>query len=147
MAFLQLITPKSSKSLPSMVELDQDEMLVGRKKNCHIVLADDTLIPKMISRLHARITRKLQNERLQWTLTDNNSTNGCLVNSTKISTQALAHGDMVHFGGGTGVSVGEKQCKLDHSQAVAYVFQEQWALREVGLYQTVAIKPFLYSVL
>ena len=119
LASLQLLCPKESRSLPTYIELAKPEMTVGRKRNCDVVLVDNDLLPKLISRIHAKLLMSAE----VWKVVDNNSTNGVLVNSYKVAEQVLQHGDILHFGGGTGIGVGAIQPYLDNSKAISYRFQ------------------------
>mmetsp|Transcript_29880 Transcript_29880/g.68875 ORF Transcript_29880/g.68875 Transcript_29880/m.68875 type:complete len:518 (-) Transcript_29880:142-1695(-) len=78
---------------PSVVHL-RDYMSVGRGETCDIVL-DSKRTPQMISRCHA----VLNGEDGKYTLTDQASLNGVLVNNERIEgQQVLENGDLVTFG-------------------------------------------------
>lgn len=70
------------------------EIWLGRDTKCDVVIEASAV---MVSRRHAKITRT----ETTFTITDNNSFNGTLVNGQRISTpMALAHNDAVQLGHG-----------------------------------------------
>lgn len=78
---------------PLLVHL-RDRMLIGRGETCDVVL-DSRRTPQMISRSHVVLSR----EDGLFTLTDQGSLNGVLVNGERVrGKQALAHGDVITFG-------------------------------------------------
>lgn len=71
------------------IELKNDELVIGRRKDCHFVLHDD-----LASGHHARFHR----EGGEWTLTDLNSTNGTYLNNQPLTSAALKDGDVIAIG-------------------------------------------------
>ncbi len=71
-------------------DLSQATVLVGRGKDCGIVLHDVS-----VSRIHAKVSR-LPDGRI--TLEDLRSSNGTFVNDRRVENQELAHGDRLRFG-------------------------------------------------
>ena len=125
LATLSLIEPKQSKTLPALIKLTKPEITVGRKKTCDVVLVDNLLLPKMISRVHANLVsvKCSAHGDMVWKVIDNNSTNGVLVNRVKVHEQILKDGDIVHFGGGTGINISDVQRYLGNCKAIAYSFR------------------------
>ncbi len=77
--------------LEKIVEVDRDEFLIGRLPKCDLCLPYSE-----ISRYHCRLLRLPSSE---WLLEDMNSTNGCLVNQTRIkSIQKVNQGDTIQVG-------------------------------------------------
>merc|ERR1712216_454225 len=75
---------------PLLVHL-RDYMLIGRSETCDVVL-DSKRTPQMISRCHVVLNR----EDGLFTLTDQGSLNGVLVNGERIHEKhTLARGDVV----------------------------------------------------
>merc|ERR1719277_1967370 len=82
----------SSSSKPTqlnkqIVYFNKDEVLVGRLPNCDVIL-ESTQHPQMISRVHGRFVRQNSQDGAHagadaWTLHDNRSLNGILVNGTR----------------------------------------------------------------
>ena len=77
-------------SIGELTELSQPTMLVGRGKDCAIVLPDVS-----VSRIHAKIT---QDAGGCATIEDLRSSNGTFVNDQRIEQQEVCHGDRVRFG-------------------------------------------------
>jgi len=83
----------SGNMLPAVVHL-KEYMSVGRSPTCDIVL-DSKTTPQMISRCHA----VLNCEDGKYTLTDQASLNGVVVNAERLSApKVLQDGDMITFG-------------------------------------------------
>ncbi len=79
-----------ARSIGVATDLSQPTVLVGRGKDCGIVLHDVS-----VSRIHAKIA-KLPDGRI--TLEDLRSSNGSFINDRRVENQELAHGDRVRFG-------------------------------------------------
>ena len=77
-------------SIGELTELSQPTMLVGRGKDCAIVLPDVS-----VSRIHSKIT---QDASGTVSVEDLRSSNGTFVNDHRIDQQELQHGDRVRFG-------------------------------------------------
>ncbi len=77
-------------SIGVATDLSQPTVLVGRGKDCGIVLHDVS-----VSRIHAKIAR-LPDGRT--TVEDLRSSNGTFVNDHRVENQELAHGDRLRFG-------------------------------------------------
>jgi len=77
-------------SIGELTELGQPTMLVGRGKDCAIVLPDVS-----VSRIHSKIT---QDASGAISVEDLRSSNGTFVNDRRIDQQTLRHGDRVRFG-------------------------------------------------
>lgn len=77
---------------------DKKEIQIGRSNTADITY--DPVADILVSRQHAKITQDSQ-DAARFTITDLNSSNGVLVNGTKIhQAQALNHGDKVALGAG-----------------------------------------------
>ena len=74
----------------AQTELTQGTVLVGRGKDCGIVLPDVS-----VSRIHAKFARQPDG---RVTLEDLRSSNGTFVNDRKVDLVDLQHGDRVRFG-------------------------------------------------
>ncbi len=72
--------------------LADEQYSIGRDKNCDIVIDDIN-----VSRIHAW----LKQEKQQWWLKDNNSTNGTFINDQAINNQRLNHEDVIRLGTAT----------------------------------------------
>lgn len=77
-------------SIGVATDLAQATILVGRGKDCGIVLHDVS-----VSRIHAKIAR-FPDGRV--TVEDLRSSNGTFVNDRRVENQQLAHGDRLRFG-------------------------------------------------
>ncbi|MCR4419947.1 MAG: DUF3662 and FHA domain-containing protein [Clostridia bacterium] len=71
------------------VALGQEEVLIGRRPGCHLVLTDPN-----VSRQHAVIERR---QELYW-LIDLDSTNGTYINGQRVHRQPLRPGDRIQIG-------------------------------------------------
>jgi pSer/pThr/pTyr-binding forkhead associated (FHA) protein len=69
--------------------LEGDRCVIGRADSCHITLTDSS-----VSSEHAR----LSHDSTGWRIANLLSTNGTFVNDTKVSSEALHHGDRVRLG-------------------------------------------------
>ena len=86
--YARLMPVAGSIGVPT--DLSQPTVLVGRGKDCGIVLHDVS-----VSRIHAKISR-LPDGRV--TVEDLRSSNGTFVNDRRGENQELAHGDRLRFG-------------------------------------------------
>src|SRR5258705_12977323 len=76
-------------STGQQVEIGQEPVLIGRRKDCAVMIDDVG-----VSGHHA----KLQRQDGRWILADLNSSNGTMVNGNTVQTWSLQHGDMIVFG-------------------------------------------------
>jgi pSer/pThr/pTyr-binding forkhead associated (FHA) protein len=77
-------------SIGERTELLQPTVLVGRGKDCGVVLPDVS-----VSRIHAKLTQQPDG---RITVEDLRSSNGTYVNDRRIDHQDLLHGDRIRFG-------------------------------------------------
>jgi len=77
-------------SIGELTELTQPTILIGRGKDCAVVLSDVS-----VSRIHAKITQENSGRVL---VEDLRSSNGTYVNDRRIDHQDLQHGDRIRFG-------------------------------------------------
>ncbi len=77
-------------SIGELTELSQATVLIGRGKDCAIVLSDVS-----VSRIHAKIT---QDSGGRVYVEDLRSSNGTYINDRRIDQQEMQHGDRVRFG-------------------------------------------------
>jgi len=84
MASLRLIPPSGTT-----IEIDQDQVLVGRETTCDVVLNDGS-----VSRKHARLEKRGRT----WMVLDQGSANGTFVDSQRIAETALRTGQELRFG-------------------------------------------------
>ncbi len=77
-------------SIGELTELSHPTVLIGRGKDCAVVLQDVS-----VSRIHAKIT---QDESGRVAVEDLRSSNGTYVNDRRIDHAELMHGDRVRFG-------------------------------------------------
>jgi len=85
-------------SVHPQLDVDKDVVTFGRLPSCNVVL-DSTRAPQMISRLHGRLVRRMEDGKPQWLIVDNKSLNGILVNGVPISEERpLQSGDVITFG-------------------------------------------------
>ena len=68
---------------------EQEELLVGRHRDCDVVLADPT-----VSRQHARLVFRAS----RWIIQDLQSTNGTVLNGNRIGRSELHPGDHLILG-------------------------------------------------
>jgi len=110
---------------PELIPLTQDTTSFGRSAEMADVAIDSSLSPRMISRVHAKISRKDDHFFIEC-----DSLNGVLVNSVKRKKCELHDGDVVVFGGaGAKTSEGTLVNKTSQSELV-YVFQSQQKCRQ-----------------
>lgn len=72
------------------VEIDRDAIVIGRSRDCDLVLEADG-----VSRKHARITRTGENA---FNLVDLGAKNGTYLNGARVDLAALHHGDRIQIG-------------------------------------------------
>ena len=77
-------------SIGELTELAQPTVLIGRGKDCAVVLSDVS-----VSRIHAKITQDQSGRVL---VEDLRSSNGTYVNDRRVDQQELQHGDRIRFG-------------------------------------------------
>lgn len=77
-------------SVGAHADLSQANVLIGRGKDCGVVLHDVS-----VSRIHAKIARQADGRVL---VEDLRSSNGTFVNDRRVEQQELSHGDRVRFG-------------------------------------------------
>jgi len=80
---------EDAQGRPKIIELDGNELVVGRSQDAGVVLDD-----VRASRRHACITRS----QTRFAIRDLNSGNGLFVNGERVSEKALAHGDVIQIG-------------------------------------------------
>ncbi len=78
-----------SQGVEQIFELKADEMVVGRKSDATIILADPS-----VSRHHAKLLRGQQG----YSVVDLENTHGTYVNGKRIKQQQLQHGDRIRLG-------------------------------------------------
>jgi len=84
----------ASSASAAKVHIEKTAVTFGRAETCDVVLAS-VRTPQMLSRCHA----SLRCEGNKFTLIDQGSVNGCLVNDRVVKGSCeLAHGDIVTFG-------------------------------------------------
>jgi len=115
---------KVQKSIPfpEWFALKKDSVTVGRDKNTSDLVLDSTKHPRMISRVHAIITKKTFENQTRWVIEDKNSVNGIFVNNVRVSNSQLKNGDRLTFGGGCAVKVGETREQPDSE--FEFIFEE-----------------------
>ena len=86
--WIGVLTPIGGLS-DAVINLEQDELVVGRDKDCGAVLSDEG-----VSRQHARITR----EGDEFVLEDRDSFNGSHVDGVPVLSCVLHDGDTVQLG-------------------------------------------------
>lgn len=91
-------------TIPSYIVLDSERVTIGRHGDVQM----DTSRGKEISKVHAVITRRHHHNCDIWTIEDQHSVNGTIINRRKIGKTLLYHGDEVVFGGGAGYEVGDE---------------------------------------
>jgi pSer/pThr/pTyr-binding forkhead associated (FHA) protein len=92
MAILETYGPHG-QGMPVMLD-DRDEVVIGSKAGCALVIDGDPAV----SRVHARLERYVS----VWSVTDCNSKNGTFVNDTRITHERrLENGDAITMGNHT----------------------------------------------
>jgi len=74
-------------------EIDRDSMLIGRKVDCDIQIADGS-----VSGSHAVISKREENGKTVYVIRDNDSTNGTRINNIPVTEQILKNSDLITFG-------------------------------------------------
>ncbi|HBE83173.1 MAG TPA: hypothetical protein DDW24_10385, partial [Blastocatellia bacterium] len=87
-----LLTISSGVLSGRVYELESGFLTVGRGENCSIRF--DPVGERIASKQHAFIEAKQDG----FYITDNNSTNGTLVNGSRVQTAKINNGDTVQFG-------------------------------------------------
>jgi len=77
-------------SIGELTEMSQPTVLIGRGRDCAVVLSDVS-----VSRIHAKIT---QDQSGRVVVEDLRSSNGTYVNDRRIDQQELQHADRIRFG-------------------------------------------------
>ncbi len=77
-------------SIGELTELTQSPVMVGRGKDCAVVLQDVS-----VSRIHSKLT---QDDNGRVFVEDLRSSNGTYVNDRRVTSQELQHGDRIRFG-------------------------------------------------
>lgn len=77
-------------SIGELTEMTQTTMLIGRGKDCAVVLQDVS-----VSRIHAKLT---QDDSGRVMAEDLRSSNGTYINDRRIEVQELQHGERIRFG-------------------------------------------------
>ena len=77
-------------SIGELTEMTQTTVLIGRGKDCAVVLQDVS-----VSRIHAKLT---QDDNGRVMAEDLRSSNGTYINDRRIELQELQHGDRIRFG-------------------------------------------------
>ncbi|MEP6946433.1 MAG: PrsW family glutamic-type intramembrane protease [Acidobacteriota bacterium] len=132
-------------------ELESGFLTVGRGETCSIRF--DPLSERIASKQHAFIEAKADG----FYLTDNQSTNGTLLNGSVITTAKLSNGDQIQFGrngvtaavtidGSSGVSVPQenfraRQIEQFNQIAAAGPVDVQNSISNLGLGSMAAVKP------
>jgi pSer/pThr/pTyr-binding forkhead associated (FHA) protein len=88
-----IITSKESENYGDMVRLRDDEMVIGRRPDCDIVLNDSA-----ISGHHAKIRVEGTAEEPSFTLHDFATKNGVLVNGERKKEAQLKNNDVIRIG-------------------------------------------------
>jgi hypothetical protein len=102
---------------PERIELVKKTTKIGRSAAHADVVMDSTVSPRMISRMHAQVTRMDNQYFIQCT-----GMNGMLVNSVKRKKCLLQAGDVVVFGG-AGAQTSEGSVISNLQSELVYVFQ------------------------
>jgi len=114
------LTVLHEKLRGKVFELNKDQMSIGRRDGCDIVIKDSSL-----SGHHADIIRVLRDGKTVYVIRDNDSTNGTRVNNIPITEQELKNSDIILFGGvevlfdsndGAETQVGSTTVTIDISQ-------------------------------
>jgi hypothetical protein len=93
----------SMSQAPPFFVLHKDETSIGRRGDFKL----DTRQGHEISRIHATVTRTVENGDTVWTLEDSCSLNGTFINAIKIDRQILQPYDEIVFGGGPDFKTGD----------------------------------------
>ncbi|XP_031570540.1 E3 ubiquitin-protein ligase CHFR-like [Actinia tenebrosa] len=104
---------------PERIELTKSTTRIGRSAEHADIVMDSKISPRMISRLHAQITRMDDQYFISCT-----GMNGMLINSVKRKKSLLKDGDVVVFGG-AGVQTSEGSVISKLQSELVYVFRSQ----------------------
>jgi len=107
---LTLRCPAPTCDIPRKVTLvPGSSVMFGRDTSKVDVWLDSKKVPNMISRVHA-FCEWIPEEEV-WQIRDNRSVNGVFVNDTKINQHQLKPHDVITFGGGAKLEVGQTLCQ------------------------------------
>jgi len=107
---LTLRCPAPTCDIPRKVTLvPGSSVMFGRDTSKVHVWLDSKKVPNMISRVHAFC--EWIPEKGVWQIRDNCSVNGVFVNDVKIDQQQLKLHDVITFGGGAKLGVGQTLCQ------------------------------------
>lgn len=85
-----LLEQLAGKGKGRVFELSIDEIKLGRGDDCDIVINDES-----VSRHHATIEKLADGT---FSISDNHSKNGVLINKNRIDSSPISHGDMIQMG-------------------------------------------------
>jgi pSer/pThr/pTyr-binding forkhead associated (FHA) protein len=114
--------------------LTREKYVIGRVESCDICIPDST-----ISSRHCTLTQGADG---MYVLQDEGSTNGCRVNGTKVTTQALANGDILQVGSIELMYDLEVQQKAAKTQTVINLFEQKGNPSNRTIRQMTNISPF-----
>jgi len=107
---LTLRCPAPTCDIPRKVTLvPGSSVMFGRDTSKVDVWLDSKKVPNMISRVHA-FCEWIPEEEV-WQIRDNRSVNGVFVNDRKINQHQLKPHDVITFGGGAKLEVGQTLCQ------------------------------------
>ncbi|KAL7721671.1 FHA domain containing protein [Entamoeba marina] len=110
---LKRLSDQKGSNAPKLIHFFKRKTMIGRSSKCDVRF-DSLDYPMTISRIHASF------EMLDTGITVKDlSTNGVFVNNEKISMKILRDGDIVIFGGGSGIEVGS----IVEQQQSPFIFQ------------------------
>lgn len=107
-------------SQPERILLTKETTSFGRSADLVDVVVDSSLSPRMISRVHAKISQKGEDFFIE-----SDSLNGVLVNSVKRKKCQLQNGDIIVFGGAGAKTVEGSTVENNSQSELVYVFQTQ----------------------
>lgn len=102
---------------PPVIILNSENTTIGR----HGQVQMDTSRGKEVSKIHAKICRRLRGGEVVWLIEDNDSLNGTFVNGRKIHRVMLMPYDEIVFGGGAIFHMGDS-VKSTETAECRYIF-------------------------
>ena len=111
------------ESCPARIEINKEKLVFGRgspKAHVDVRLAVLDVDKDVISRRHAELTRSTTSGA--YFIRDLGAVNGTFVNSRKIDVHMLQDGDVIQFGGASGIDVGKVIKQNETAVHVKYRF-------------------------
>eukprot|EP00002_Diphylleia_rotans_P039987 TRINITY_DN9394_c0_g1_i2.p1 TRINITY_DN9394_c0_g1~~TRINITY_DN9394_c0_g1_i2.p1 ORF type:complete len:471 (+),score=92.08 TRINITY_DN9394_c0_g1_i2:110-1522(+) len=117
-----LVLVHGPTDLPSEISVAAASVTVGRSAKDSDITVESKQTPRILSRRHATISRIETDLGLEWKIKDEGSMNGTFVNGFRVLTEKIKDGDIITFGGGSNVQIGE--CYQENHSGFQYQFKD-----------------------